>query len=195
MVNKNRLLTLLRILQNDSYEHHSLTKAQVREALAEKGCRVSKFTLRDDITSFQKSGYEIDVIEKNSTSATYGFMEREWSAPELQLLINEALADQFFSVDRSDDLIKKLAGTAGPFRRDSLQPQILISEHIKANNKKIIFAVQAIREAIMCGRKITFNTIYIIFRTNKFPNLRGHRKKIILFLHMRLYGIGTDITL
>lgn len=195
MVNKNRLLTLLRILQNDSEEHHPLTKAQVREALAEKGYRVSNFALRDDITSFQESGYEIDVIEKNSTSTTNGFMEREWSVPELHLLINAALADQFIPAVRSDNLIKKLAGTAGPFRRDFIQPQILISEHIKANNKKVIFAVQAIRKAIMCGRKITFNTINMIFRRNKFPNLWGHRKKIILFLHMRLYGIGTDITL
>ena len=70
MANKNRLLTLLQILQSDSDEHHPLTTAQVREALAEKGCPVSIFTLRDDIASLQESGYEIDVKEKNGTPTT-----------------------------------------------------------------------------------------------------------------------------
>ena len=173
MANKNRLLTLLQILQSDSDEHHPLTTAQVREALAEKGCPVSIFTLRDDIASLQESGYEIDVKEKNGTPTTYGFMEREWSAPELQLLIDAVSAAQFIPVDRSKDLIKKLAGMAGPSQRDSLQPQILISEHIKAKNKKMIFTVQAIRKAIKSDRKITFKYYQYNLRKEQVPKHAG----------------------
>lgn len=173
MANKNRLLTLLQILQNDSDEHHPLTTAQVREALAERGCPVSIFTLRDDITSLQESGYQIDVKEKNGTPTTYGFMEREWSAAELQVLIDAVSAAQFIPVERSNDLIKKLANMAGPSHRDSLEPQILVSEHIKAKNKKMIFTVQAIRKAIRSDRKIIFKYYQYNLQKEQVPKHEG----------------------
>ena len=173
MANKNRLLTLLQILQSDSDEHHPLTTAQVREALAEKGCPVSIYTLRDDVASLQESGYQIDVREKNGTPTTYGFMERDWSAAELQVLIDAVSAAQFIPVDRSNDLIKKLASMAGPSQRDSLQPQILISERIKAKNKKMIFTVQAIRKAIKSDKKIVFKYYQYNIQKEQVPKHEG----------------------
>lgn len=173
MANKNRLLTLLRVLQSQSDEYHPLTTAQIRETLAQKGCPVSISTLRDDIASLQASGYEIDIKEKNGITTTYGFMERDWSAPELQLLTDAVSSAQFIPVDRSNDLIKKLASMAGPSQRESLQPQILVSEHIKAKNKKMIFTVQAIRRAIKSDKKITFKYYQYNLQKEQVPKHLG----------------------
>ncbi len=173
MAKKDRLLTLLQILQNESDEHQPLTTAQVREALLEKGCPVSILTLRDDIISLQKSGYEIEVKEKNGTPTTYGFADREWSAPELQLLIDAVSSAQFIPVERSNELIRKLAKMAGPSQREALQPRILVSEHIKAKNKKMIYTVQAIRKASLSDKKITFKYYQYNLQKEQVPKHEG----------------------
>ena len=173
MANKNRLLALLQILQSNSDEHHPLTTAQVRKALAEKGCPVSIFTLRDDIASLRESGYEIEIKERNGIPTTYGFMEREWSAAELQLLIDAVSSAQFIPIERSNELIWKLVNMAGPSQRDALQPRILVSEHIKAKNKKMIYTVQAIRRAINNDKKITFKYYQYNLQKEQVPKHAG----------------------
>lgn len=173
MAKKDRLLTLLQILQSESDEHLPLSTAQVRKLLAEEGCPVSILTLRRDIESLQKSGYEIEVKERNGTPTTYGYLDREWSAPELQLLIDAVSSAQFIPVERSNELICKLSKMAGPSQRDSLQPRILVSEHIKARNKKMIYTVQAIRKAILSDKKITFKYYQYNLQKEQIPKHQG----------------------
>ncbi len=173
MANKNSLLALLQILQRDSDEHSPLTTAQVRKALKERGCPVVISTLRGNIQALRDAGYEIDIRERNGIVTTYGFMDREWSAPELQLLIDAVSAAQFIPTGRSRELIRKLAQMAGPSQREALQPQILVSEHIKAKNKKMIYTVQAIRKAIRSDRKITFRYLQYNLQKEQVPKHPG----------------------
>ena len=69
MANKSRILYLLRYLQENSDEDHPVTTAEIRKALADKGCPVTVETLRNDIVMLQETGFnmyddgkEADVI-------------------------------------------------------------------------------------------------------------------------------------
>ena len=170
---KNRVLCLMDYLQKNSDERHSVTTAEVRNALAEHGCAVTIQTLRRDVASLQEHGFEIEVLETNGLSTEYKWVDRVWSAPELQLLVDAVSAAQFIPVERSNQLIAKLAGMAGPSYRDDLEPQILVSEHIKAKNKKMIFTVQAIRRAIRADKKITFKYYQYNTRKEQVPKHEG----------------------
>ena len=54
---------------------------------------------------------------------------------------------------------------AGPSHVEELRPQILISEHVKAKNKDMIYSVRAIRKAIDRDRKIPFR--YLQYNMDK----------------------------
>lgn len=157
MPTKDRLLVLLQTLQKNTDDETALTTADILAALEAEGLECSVRTLRRDVKSLQDCGYDIDVREKSEGGYTrYAWMDREWSKPELQILVDAVCAAQFIPMSWSETLIRKLAAMAGPSHTEELVPQILVSEHIKAKNKDMVYSVQKIRWAIEQNKKISF---------------------------------------
>ena len=165
MATKNRIVYLMRYLQENSDENHPVTTAQIREEMAQKGCPIIIPTLRDDIESLQNAGYDIQVNETEGMSTTYSWLDREWSLPELQILVDAVSSSQFITKEKSRELIDKLVRMGAPSLRENLKPQILVSKHVKTPNQQILLSVQAIRRAIDRDRKITFK--YMQYNTDK----------------------------
>ena len=166
MPTKDRLLVLLQTLQKKTDDETALTTADILAALEAEGLDCSVRTLRRDVKSLQDCGYEIDVQEKSEGGYTrYAWLDREWSGPELQILVDAVSAAQFIPQGRSEELIRKLSVMAGPSHKEELVPQFLISERVKAKNKNMIYTVQAIRRAIDRDRKISFR--YLQYNTEK----------------------------
>ena len=173
MATKNRIVYLMQYLQENSDENRSVTTAQIREEMARKGCPIIISTLRDDIESLQSAGYDIQVIETEGMPTTYSWLDREWSQPELQILVDAVSSSQFITSEKSHQLIEKLAKMAAPSLRDSLKPEILVSEHVKAPNKQILLSVQAVRRAIDRDRKITFKYVTYNLEKQQVPRHQG----------------------
>ena len=173
MATKNRIVYLMQYLQENSDENHPVTTAQIRDEMAKRGCPIIISTLRDDIESLRNAGYDIQVNETEGMSTTYSWLERKWDAPELQVLIDAVCSAQFIPEQKSKELIAKLISMAGPSQRDTLEPRILISEHIKAKNKNMIYTVQAIQKAIKKDRKISFKYLHYNFDKEQVPKHEG----------------------
>ncbi len=156
MPNRDRLLLLLQTLQEKSDDETWLTTADLRGVLEAEGHECSIRALRKDIRSLQENGFEIGVQESEGQPTRYAWKDREWDASELQILIDAVSSAQFIPQGRSEEFISRLSAMAGPSHRDKLKPQILVSEHIKAKNKNMIYSVQAIRKAIERDRQISF---------------------------------------
>ena len=173
MANKSRILNLLRYLQETSDEDHPVTTAEIRKALAEKGCPVTVETLRNDIAMLQETGFDISVNEASGLSTTYSYLDRPLDVPELQILIDAVSSSQFLTREKSRQLIDKLVAMAGPSHREELQPGIMVSEHVKASNEQLLYIVQAIRESIRARRKIAFQYFRYDMSKHRVPRLNG----------------------
>lgn len=181
MSNRNRLLYLMQFLQQHSDESTPVTTAAVRKALSESGCPVTVQTLRDDVASLQAAGYDLQINEKEGLSTSYSWLDREWSVPELQILIDAISSSQFLTRERSAELIAKLAKMAGPSFQSDLQPGILISEHIKAPNKKLLLNVDTIRRAMKHDHMISFRYLrYTLPDKKQVPRHQGTPEEIYL---------------
>ena len=165
MPNRNRLLLLLHTLHDHSDDDMWLTTADLRSVLEAEGLDCSIRSLRKDIQSLCDSGFDIGIRETEGKPTSYAWQDREWSSPELQILIDAVSSAQFIPKERSEELIGKLSGMAGPSHRGELKPQILVSEHVKAKNKNMIYSVQAIRKAIEEDRQIKFK--YLRYNKDK----------------------------
>ena len=108
MPTKDRLLVILQTLQKHSDDAKWLTTAELRASLVAEGCDCSIRTLRKDIQSLIDSGYDIAVQEKEGQSTKYAYLDREWSMPEVQILVDAVSAAQFIPKARSEELIQKL---------------------------------------------------------------------------------------
>ena len=173
MPTKNRLLVLLQTLEKYSDDETWLTTADIRAALEAEGVDCCVRTLRQDIQSLYDCGYEIGIRETKGGFTQYAWLDRDWSGPELQILVDAVCAAQFIPQARSEELIRKLSLMAGPSHRKELKPQILISEHIKAKNKNMIYTVQAIRRAIERDRKISFRYLQFNLEKQQVPKHAG----------------------
>ena len=157
MDTKERILMLLQFLKDHTDEETAASNAGIREMFREKGESVSLPTLRDDIASLRKYGYDIDVNEINGVGTFYKFLGRDWSLPELQILTDAVSAGQFLTSEKTGMLIEKLRQMAGPSEKEKLRPSIMTSQHVKAPNEQLLYTVQAIQEAIDTDRRITFH--------------------------------------
>ncbi len=173
MATKNRIVHLMRYLQENSDENSPVTTAQIREELARQGCPVIISTLRTDIEALRAAGYEIQVNEASGLSTTYGWAERKWDTPELQILIDAVCSAQFIPEGKSRELIDKLVSMAGPSRRQALQPRILVSRSIKARNKNMLYTVQAVQDAILSDRQISFQYLQYTLDKIQVPRHQG----------------------
>ena len=173
MATKSRVLFLLKLLQQKSDENQPLTTAQVRKALAAEGYPASIKTIRDDIETLKESGYDIVVNESSGLTTTYSYVDRELEVPELQILIDAVASSQLITKEKSRMLIKKLASMAGPTSREDLQPRVLVSENIKAQNAQILFILQKIREGIKNNRKISFKYYNYNLKKERVPRHDG----------------------
>ncbi len=173
MAVKSRIIFLIRYLMEHSDENHPVSTVEIRKAMVEAGCPVSVATLRNDIASMQASGCRIQVNEQSGMPTTYGWLSREWSLPELQILTDAVSSSQFITVQQSRELIDKLSGMGGPAVREKLDPRILVSEHVKAPNTQILLNVQAVSEAIRNDRKITFRYLQYNLVKKQFPRHEG----------------------
>lgn len=162
---KDRLLVLLKTLQERSDDETWLTTGDLRAALEKEGLECSIRTLRRDVQSLHNCGYDIAVQETEGMFTRYAWMGRKLSMPDLQILVDAVSAARFIPQKRSEELVAELSTMAGPSHVQELKPQILVSEHVKAKNKNMIYAVQEIRRAIDRNRKIRFR--YLEYNTEK----------------------------
>ena len=165
MPTKDRLLVLLQTLQNNSDDERWLTTGDLRGALEKEGRECSIRTLRRDVQSLRNCGYEVAVEEREGAFTRYAYLGRKLSMPDLQILVDAVSAAQFIPQKRSEELIAELSTMAGPSHVKELKPQILVSEHVKAKNRNMIYAVQEIRRAIDRNKKIRFR--YLEYNTDK----------------------------
>ncbi len=165
MPTKDRLLILLQTLQDRTDDETWLTTADIRAVLEAEGHECSIRTLRRDVKSLLNCGFDISIQESDGLCTKYAYIGREWSEPELQILVDAVSAAQFIPQARSEELIRKLSVMGGPSHVEDLHPQILVSEHVKAKNKNMIYSVQAIRRAIERDKKISFK--YLQYTTEK----------------------------
>ena len=162
---KKRILLLEKYLEENTDEDRPVSTADILRFLQEKGCPASIPTLRGDIQALLDTDREITVTETEGLATTYGWMDRALEKAELQIIVDAISSAQFISRNKSDELIRKLVGMAGPSVREQLQPQIMVSENIKAPNEQIFYIVSEIREAIRQDRMISFR--YNSYNTDK----------------------------
>lgn len=194
MANKNRVLFLLNLLRQQTDENHPMTTAELRQILSDNGFHSTVPTLRDDIQTLIDAGFDVSVTSGIGVTTAYCFVDREWTEPELQILIDAVSSSQFLTAEKSRELIQRLAKLAGPSAVERLKPSILVSEHVKAENNLIFINVQAIREGIETRKKVQFQ--YFNYNLRKKKEFRHHGEVYTLspyatiWMNDRYYLVG-----
>ena len=152
---KVKLLKLLEMLQLNTDEQHPLTTGEIIAGLSQMGIPCDRRTLAQDIATLNDLDYEIMTTTVGHEKGYY-VEDRNFSIPELKILIDAVHASSFITEKKSEDLIYKIASLAGTHRSEVLQRNMVCFNTRKHRNEKILYTIDRLEEAIMSQKKVIF---------------------------------------
>lgn len=97
------------------------------------------------------------MTERRGHANYYYVGSRTFQDEELMILVNTVASSKFLTKKKSDELIQKLKTLTSKYQAQSLSRTIYVDGRSKSNNERIYYSINAIHEAIVTNRQITFH--------------------------------------
>lgn len=152
---KLKILYILDYLERNSHEDH-LVKASDLIAMLDRQHNIScdRKTVYSDIAALQD--YGVDIVSVPGKSGGYYIASRNFELPELKLLIDAVQSSRYLTEKKSRELIEKLLNQCNEQDARLMKRNVLVSGRVKSMNETIYYSVDAIQEAIVQNKQITF---------------------------------------
>ena len=151
---KARLIVLAKMFYAHTDEKHQWTNTEIMDYLNDHDVPANEKTLRGDIRLLKELG--VDIVTVVSRPNRYYQRSREFTLPELKLLIDAVSASRFITRKKSHDLGLKLADLASEHQKPELRRNVYATNRVKNSNESIYGMVDIINDAINNKKKITF---------------------------------------
>lgn len=171
---KVKLLKLLEMLQQSTDEQHPMTTGSIIAQLSQIGIPCDRRTLAQDIATLIDLDYEIMSTTVGHEKA-YFVEDRNFSIPELKILIDAVHASSFITAKKSEELISKIASLAGSHRAEVLTRGMVAFNTRKHSNEKIFYNVDELENAILHQKKVIFRYFDLNENGEKVYRREGHR--------------------
>lgn len=152
---KLKLLSIVRMLQENTDEDHLMTTQEIIDRLAAEGISAERKSIYDDMEQLVNFGYDIIQV-RSRTNGGYYLAGRDFELAELKLLVDAVQASRFITQKKSRELIKKLECLTSRHEAKQLQRQVYVAGRIKTENESIYYSVDAIHKAIFENVCISF---------------------------------------
>ena len=174
---KAKLIFLLRLLREKTDRNHGITVKDIANELALWDIHVERKSLYRDFETLRECGYHVEKYKKG-TEYYYCLTEREFTLPELKLMVDAVVSSKFITTAQSDELIKKLEKCCSRYEATELQRTVFLRERPKTVNEVVFDNIGKLNEAILRRKRITFQ--YLDWDKNKrlVPRENGEKSDI-----------------
>lgn len=169
---KIKLLKLMDILLAETDEEHPLSTSRLCSKLAENNISCNPKTLSKDIKTLNEQGYEVMSTMVGHEKGYY-IEDRNFSVPELKILIDAVQAASFITSKKSTELISKIADLAGMHRAKELKSNFVCFNTRKHKNECVFYSVDSLHNALKEHKMVSFYYFDInehgdkVYRKNK----------------------------
>lgn len=174
---KLKLLYIVKILTEESDEHHPISTKTLIEKLNFYDITAERKSIYDDIARLQDFGYDIIQLD-NRNGGGYYLASRDFEVAELKFLVDAVQSCRFITQKKSRELIKKLEGMVGKHNAKKLQRQVYVAGRVKTENEGIYYSIDALHRAMQENRQISF--LYMEWNGKKelVPRKNGERYEV-----------------
>ncbi len=176
MKNSIRLLLILKYLLDHTDKTHAATVWEMNESLKPHQLDCDRRTIYDYITELREIGYPIECI--HSTQNRYYIKRREFSLPEVKLLVDAVQSSRFIPQEKSRELVEKLAGLIGEHQSEILKRQLYVESRFKTDNFDVIETVENVHQAIAANKKVAFQYFDYNLQKEKILKFDGWKYKL-----------------
>ena len=167
-----RLLHVMKTLQQESDEQHTITLSEMSDQLKPYGISFDRKSLYTDVETLREFGMDIVLTKGNRFG--YFWANRPFELAELKLLVDAVQSAKFLTAKKSTQLIGKLESLASTYEAKSLRRQVMVDGRIKAQNESVYYAIDKLHEAISKNRQVSFKYFeYTLTKTMRYRR-NGH---------------------
>ena len=170
---KLKLLTLCRILWQNTDEDHPMTVPQLIAELERHGINAERKSIYTDMEALRDFG--LDVQSRKGRAPGWFLGERTFQLAELKLLVDAEQSSRFITQKKSGQLIRKLEAQASVHQARQLQRQVYVDRRVKTLNETIYYSVDRLHSAITAGKAVTFQYFEYNVRKEKVYRHEGRR--------------------
>lgn len=152
---KIKLLREMDLLRQKTDEMNPMTGEAICAYLAEHGISCDIKTLGRDMKFLNEQGFEVLDCTVGRKKAYY-VLDRNFSVPELKILMDAVQAAAFVTPDKTDALVKKISALGGRYTANLLQDNVILFNTKKHSNEAIYYNVGTLEEAIRLRKKASF---------------------------------------
>lgn len=147
------LLRILQVLSRHSSPDHPLTHKDIETHLKQDyGIVIERKTIGRHIALLKDAGYDI----RSEHSGSY-LNEREFTEPELRMLIDGVLCSKYITAKHSKDLIEKLCRLSNKYFRSNIRNIHSVEDWSKTDNQNLFWNIETIDSAIELGLQVSFD--------------------------------------
>ena len=179
---KLKIFYILDYLERNSNVSHPVRASELIEMLQRRNILCERKSVYSDIAALQD--YGVDIVSIPGKKGGYYIASRNFELPELKLLIDAVQSSRFLTEKKSRELIEKLCNQCNEHDARLMRRDVVVSGRVKSMNETIYYNVDAIQEAIVQNRQITFR--YFDW------DLRGQRKYREKNYEASPYGLCQD---
>jgi len=186
---KMMVVNILEILKKYSDQNHRLTQKDIIGYLKKKyAMDVDRKAVRRNLTNLLEAGYPISYEETirsgpdglEELMLTDWYLERDFTEPELRLLIDGLLFSNHIPQHQCKDLIEKLMGLSSCYF-DAKVSHVSNLPDNKPVDKELFFTIETLNDAISDKKKVAF--LYVDYWPDKQQYERKNREgKIIRYI-------------
>ena len=153
--NKIKLLKLWEILRQETDEAHPLTTKELIARLQKEGVSCDRRTISTDIDTLNAYNYEVMSVMVGHDKGYY-VEDRNFSLPELKILLDAVQAAAFITDKKTNELIGKIAAMGGSHRAELLTQNLVCFNTRKHSNESIYYNVGELEVALQQQKKVSF---------------------------------------
>ncbi len=152
---KLKIFYILDYLQKNSHENHPVRASDLIAMLdREHNISCDRKTVYSDVAALQE--YGVDIVSLPGKNGGYYIASRNFELPELKLLIDAVQSSRYLTEKKSRELIEKLLNQCNEQDAKLMKRNVLVSGRVKSMNETIYYSVDAIQDAIVQNKQISF---------------------------------------
>lgn len=192
---KNSVLALYKMLTKYTDEQHQISMKNITSYMDTEGYCCSEDSILRYIKQL-KNELGVDIISRRGRNASYFVGARLLEKEEMKLIIDSINASNFIEKTIATKMIDKLKSTMSIYDSAELDRNVLGVNVAKAENRKILYNVNKIQEALSRGVQISFDYM----GWNKYKKLVKKSDQIynmnpwaLIWANDRYYLYGYDV--
>ena len=157
-LNRERLLSLIDVLYNETDEEHYLSLKEIQVRLeARLDDRVSIGSISNDLLFLSnKKNYNLLTRKESHNKYLFAMPQSKFEIYELRMLVDAITSSRSITTKMTEDLIKKITSLTSIHEAKKLKNHLIIERYVKAKSDGFIYQLHEIHQAISEQVKITF---------------------------------------